>query len=307
MAVQKLKTTDAFVLVDLPDAPATGTVRRAKKILQSSAGELARSATYSFAAFGLQRSGASAGINAEGDAVSDAVSAFTSELSESAAGGAIHLNPGKGMSFAELSPLSDAANRPSPAGSPFLTAIGVVASAAWALGGLDGKRVAIEGAGAAPEATAIESMINEAGGTVLSPEGVAEKPWLFWGAEVDALLCGSKPGAMNHQGSAMVKANTVVPWGPVPVTTKAFIDLNRRGIQVLPDFISAGGGLVAEYLQGASALDEPALAGVITERIPQLLDLHAAHAQGVLLGACYAAEEFLQSWASKPFGRPLAA
>ena len=46
MPVQKLESTDGFVVVDFADVPATGPLRRAKKILQSSAGDLARSASY---------------------------------------------------------------------------------------------------------------------------------------------------------------------------------------------------------------------------------------------------------------------
>jgi hypothetical protein len=52
MALTKLSSTDAFVITDGgSDAPATGVVRTAKKILQSSASDLARSVSYSFAAF----------------------------------------------------------------------------------------------------------------------------------------------------------------------------------------------------------------------------------------------------------------
>ena len=76
MAVRKLESVDGFVVVDFADAPATGIVRRARKILQSSATDLARSLTYSFASFGIERSGASAGINATDDGAEDAIGAF---------------------------------------------------------------------------------------------------------------------------------------------------------------------------------------------------------------------------------------
>ena len=51
MAVRKLESTDGFVVVDFPDAPAAGPIRRARKILESSATDLARSASYTFASY----------------------------------------------------------------------------------------------------------------------------------------------------------------------------------------------------------------------------------------------------------------
>ena len=71
MTTRKLSTTDAFVVVDLPDAPvAAGVVRLAPKVLIDGATWLARSQTYQFAVFGRKASGASAGINAAADALS---------------------------------------------------------------------------------------------------------------------------------------------------------------------------------------------------------------------------------------------
>ena len=76
MKIHKLDSTDAFIAFDLEEAPgAVGIVRRARKILQDGAGLLARSTTYSFAAYEMQRGGASAGINAEDDAHDEAVAA----------------------------------------------------------------------------------------------------------------------------------------------------------------------------------------------------------------------------------------
>ena len=65
--IHKLESTDAFIAFDLDDAPATGITRLARKVLQDGAKLLARSTTYSFASFGIQMGGGSAGINAQGD------------------------------------------------------------------------------------------------------------------------------------------------------------------------------------------------------------------------------------------------
>ena len=65
--IHKLESTDAFIAFDLDDAPSVGITRLARKVLQDGAQLLARSTTYSFASFGIQMGGGSAGINAAGD------------------------------------------------------------------------------------------------------------------------------------------------------------------------------------------------------------------------------------------------
>ena len=64
VGLRKLSSTNAFVVTDLIDVPSFGIVRCAKKILQGGAKDLARSMTYTFASFDMQRGGASGGINA---------------------------------------------------------------------------------------------------------------------------------------------------------------------------------------------------------------------------------------------------
>lgn len=304
MALQKLTSTDAFVVVDLPDAPASGVVRRARKILQSSAGDLARSATYTFGAFGIERSGASAGINAEGDAVDAAVEAFTTELSPAVEAGELHLEAGKGVTADQLAPLRESGSTGPLAGSNTLLATSIVAAAAWAVGGdLGGKTVAIEGHHLAPPEL-IDALVS-AGATVAEVWGVEDKPWLVWGAEVDAIVAGSKPGTLTHQGTEFITAKAIVPWGPIPVTTKAFAQLKRGGeVAVIPDFISTAGYLLGGFLDG----DEAAVTAQLVDRVVGVLETASSHPDGLFLGACQQAETFIEGWQDKkPFGRPLAA
>lgn len=302
MPVQKLTSTDAFVVVDIPDVPAAGVVRCARKILTSSATDLARTATYTFATFEHQVSGASAGINAEGEAIAAAKTAFVEELTPLAADGRLLLTAAKGVTDDDLAPLVAAATEgTSVLSSAPAHAAGVVAATRWALGGLDGKKVAIEGAKDAPEGLA--TAFTEAGAEVVEVPGVAEKPWMIWGAEVDALLPGSKLGTLTHQGAPMVKASAVVPWGAIPITTKAFAMLQRAGVTVVPDFISAAGSLLAGFEQG----DGAAIAGRVADQVTAALESVGSHADGPFIGACQAAEAHLATWTDvKLFGRPLA-
>ncbi len=300
MPVQTLTSTDAFIVVDIPDVPAAGVVRCARKILESSATDLARTATYTYASFGHRISGASGGINAEGDAVGPAVEAFVSELLPAATEGRLRLSPAKGLTDDDLAPLVNAARGGAPSVPTTAAHVaGVVAATRWALGGLDGKRVAIEG-DAPPE---LARALTESGADLATVEGVETKPWMIWGADVDALLPGSKMGTLSHQGAGMVKAAAIVPWGAIPVTTKAFAMLRRQGVSVLPDFLTTAGLLIAGFQDG----DEAAVAAAVADRITEALDAVGNHAEGPFLGACLAAEAFLAGWTDVTlFGRPLA-
>ena len=306
MPVRKLESTDGFVIVDFADVPAAGPIRRAKKILQSSAGDLARSASYTFASWEIERSGASAGLNAVGDAIPAAVDALTTELAADSEAGKLHLYPGKGMSSSELGPLHALAGLGTLAGSDAATTASVVAAASWAVGGsLEGKTVAIEQTEAAPAPTDLAQSVGSVGGTVVEVPGVDEKPWMIWGADVDVILAGSKPGTLTHQGTDFVKAKALVPWGQIPFTTKAVAQLMKKGeTVVVPDFISAAGGLVAGYLPG----DDATIIKEIVSMVAILLTEAGAHDDGPFLAACYRAEAFMKQWqGAAPFGRPLAA
>ena len=73
---------------------------------------------------------------------------------------------------------------------------------------------------------------------------------------------------------------------------------------MVPDFVSAGGGLLAGYLAG----DDDQVLAEIAGRVVEILGEVGGHDDGVLLGACYRAEAFIETWRDqKPFGRPLAA
>lgn len=304
MTVRKLDSVDGFVVVDFPDTPATGIVRRARKILQSSATDLARSLTYGFAGLGIERSGASAGINAEDDGADDAIAAFVRELEPESADGSLILFEGKGLLEGSLASLNPGPVAPTDARSPATT--GVLAATRWALGGsLDGKRLAIEQTDAGPPPDDLAAAAAAEGAVIVEVEGVKEKPWLIWGVDADAILPGSKPGVMNHQGAAMVKAQAIVPWGPIPVTTKALATLLRADVLYVPDFLSAHGDALIHHLDTSEGVEPRAQ---LDRRLVEELEASASGPDPLFLAACHRAEERLQQWRdSLPFGRPLAA
>ncbi|MFN8051192.1 MAG: hypothetical protein U0Q22_07155 [Acidimicrobiales bacterium] len=284
MQITKLTTVDAFVVVDLPDAAAaTGVVRCARKILQDGATALARSITYSYASFGIATSGASAGINAEGDGRDDAVAAFVSELAPKVVDGSLTLAPAKGVTAADLAAWGATVDPHTDA-----LAAGVVAAAATTVA-LDSALVAVEAG--SPGADAVTAAFAAAGSDARTLP-LAEL--LASGAAVAVL--GSKPGVLDHENVGALGGATIVGSAGQIITARGLAVAGRNGATVLPDFVTAAGPLLA-------AAGEADVAGRVTEALTPVL----THSEGAYLGACYAAEDFLRTWAAElPFGRPLA-
>jgi hypothetical protein len=294
MPIEKLETVDAFIVFDLADAPeSVGIVRSARKILPGGASDLARSLTYAFATFEMRRSGASAGINALDDDRSDAVGKFTAEIAPMVASGRFLPEPGTRVPRAALESLAETDPR-AAVGDVADQAIvaGVIAAAAQAAGGLDGRTVAIEGSG--PICDALATAVEDRGGTMVEMNGQA-----------DVLFAGSKMGAVDHTVAEQLQVGTLVPYGPIPVTAKALAVLGRAGTTVVPDFISTAGPLFAWWPSG-DPTPEAIAADAATKVTASLAEI-ADHPDGLFLAAVRRAESFLTTWQeSLPFGRPLA-
>lgn len=337
MRIQKLSSTDGFLAIDLVDAPsAAGVVRLAPKILQGGAKDLARSLTYTFASFGIQRAGLSGGLNATPETRADAIAAMVTELTEAVAGGRMAIDAGKGLEPAEITGLAAVDTRHPQHGeiAGDALAAGVVAAASAAVGGLDGRTVSIEGFGATGPALAAGFVgagatlvaIGTASGAVLAPDGLdpaalaagwsehgdglgaalagdaeAEPAWKALTAGADVLVVGSKTGVLSHSNVGRIAAKAVVPHGPLPYTTKAMLMLERSGAVVVPDFLSTAGPALTWWPEG-----DPSVTAV-AERIATAVTSAVGHERGCFLGACFAAEAFLSTWQEHlPFGRPLA-
>ncbi len=287
MQFQKLTSTDGFILFDLDDAPAVGIVRMAPKVLRDSAELLARSTTYAAASFGLQISGASAGINAKPDDQPAALAAFLDEVASLVESGRLVLGPGLGITSDALAGLPKAEQR----GLAFdQTTAGesAVAAALGALGSLDGRRVAIVGNGPLTEAAAAS----------VSANGATPEPQASFDADCDVLLVAGKAGVLEHDLAATVKAKAVVPLTPVPVTARALAVLGRAEVIVVPDFLATAASLLA-------TLDPDG--GDATERVSAAVADLASEGTNLWMAAALQAEAFLQTWQSAlPFGRPLA-
>lgn len=335
-----------FVYVDLDGATAAdGVVRSARKILQDGAKSLARSRTYAWALLERQVSGASAGLSVDPSDHGAAIRVFVDAVAERVAAGELALDPAKGVTARELAELNAVdrrstlrdIERPTGTLADELLAASVTSAAATALGdsGLDGRTVAVEGAGSS--LPAVLAALDAAGATVVAvgsasgtvadragldaaavAEALAEHGEGFptalgselpapavLSADAQVLLCGSRVGLIDHDVAAELPHQLVAPVGPVPVTAKALAVAGRRDIAVLADFLTCAGPLLAfrpaEDATPDGLLDEAARRA--TELTAELTD----HPDGPFLGACRRAEQYLGTWQERlPFGRPLA-
>ena len=294
MPIERLETVDAFIVFDLANTPeSVGVVRSARKILPGGASDLARSMTYAFATFEMRRSGASAGINAADDDRADAVDKFTAEIAPKVASGRFLPEPGTRVPRTALDSLAGTDPRSSVGEVADQAAVaGIVAAAACAAGGLDGRTVAIEGSGPICDALAIA--VEDRCGTIVEMNGQA-----------DVLLAGSRMGVVNHTVAEGLDVGTLVPYGPIPVTAKALAVLGRADTTVVPDFISTAGPLFAWWPTGDPTPE--AIAADAAANITASLEEIANHPNGLFLAAAQRAESFLTTWQTElPFGRPLA-
>ena len=281
VTLQRLSSTDAFVVVDLPAASqADGIARCARKVLVDSSRALARSRTYAWALLEQPISGAAAGISADGEARDPAVRAFCEELSPRVATGELTLAAGKGLATDELAPLGAVV---APAAEELRA--GLLGAAEALTGGLAGTTVALEHDGGA---TGLKDALVAEGAHV-----VAEGPDAM-GSDATLLVFGSRPGLVDHVLAEDLGPALLLPSAEMVYTPRALAVLTRRGTRLLPDFLTTAGALV-----GRAGLDPRTRVAELAQEVLQDPD-------GAVLGACRRAEEFLSGWVSElPFGRPI--
>ena len=343
VGLRKLSSTNAFVVTDLEGAPSFGIVRSAPKILQGGAKDLARSMTYTFASFEMQRGGASGGVNAAPEERDEALNNFVDEIHDDVSTGMLGLNAGKGILPSSFQGLYEVDVR-SPMRfesygednlETYLTALGPVLCADRVVP-LDGKTVAIEGFG--EHGPAMIDLIEEKGGKVISlstlsgsvtessgfnasdirqkwnesgidfvksSDGNGDPAWKVFQSGADILFTGSKMGAVNHLTAEKLEIAALVPHQPIPFTARALAILQRKNTIVVPDFIAVSAPIFASW--PGESTDSSQIIQFAEDQVGTVLDEVSKHDEGLFLGACYHAESFLGTWRESPlFGRPLA-
>ncbi|WP_419946363.1 hypothetical protein [Candidatus Poriferisodalis sp.] len=349
METRQLESTPGFVIYDLPDAQHyVGETRLGSRLIPGNATMLVRHVTYVFAMLEQRRSGAGVGLKSDPSEAAAAVDALAGELADDFRSGRLSTSPGLRLNTELLAPVlaHDQRNlignddRDGISLNDELIGVGAAAAAASLLGGLDGKRVAIEGfgpagVGIAREAAAAGAKIvriataQGCAGTQtdgdrldptalaeawladgercvasLSPNGEPAKPWTVWKDDVDVLFCGSKPGAMSGEGASMAGATPVVAFSAAAVSSKALAVLRAAGVPVVADFVVAAGPALGWWAD--AALTHSGLRSATADAVNAVMSETLGHDDGPFMAACYRAEAFLRTWQDElPFGRPL--
>src|SRR5204863_2409028 len=110
-------------------------------------------------------------------------------------------------------------------------------------GTIDGRSVAVLGSG--PVASSARVAAADRGANVVDNCSLE--------ACAGALLVAGKTGLIDHHGAESVKAQTVVPLTPLPVTAKAYAAFRRAGIVYVPDFIALAAPLLTTFDPASSA------------------------------------------------------
>ncbi|HYV59802.1 MAG TPA: Glu/Leu/Phe/Val dehydrogenase dimerization domain-containing protein [Acidimicrobiia bacterium] len=343
----RLQTVDALVAFDLDDARhAAGGTRLAPDVSEREGALLARAMTYKFAVLGRPLGGAKGLVRAQAHERAVTMPRFCEEIRPLVKSGRFLTGPDLGTYEADFAPLRTPDWEPHVLNSvvdgvafeDVLTGFGVVAAADAAIGGLDGRRVAVEGFGKVGAGVAREVgrrggrivAVSTLAGCVADPAGLdVDALWeerarhgddlvtqlgrpvlprdAMFEAETDVLVPGARVGVVDADRAAGIRASAVVPAANVPYTNAGLDALRARGIAAHADFVCNAAAVV-----GYTSPPHASRAEVLERVEHTIVDLvHTAsdYEHGPFAGACAIAEAFLRTWrpaGDAPPGPPLA-
>jgi glutamate dehydrogenase/leucine dehydrogenase len=335
MKTLRLKTVDAFVAIDFDCPTSGGGTRLAPDVTERETQLLARAMTYKFAVLRSNFGGAKAAIRATPAERDDAIRRYCDEIRPLVESATFLTATDLGTQPEDFRSLpssdQDALMHTEYEGMPldaYLTGLGVATAAEVALGGLEGRTVAIEGFGKVGGATAVEmsrrgarivafSTIHgsvqrqagfdvkqllelraEHGDHLVDHVGETVRPAAeLFTVEADVLVPGARIGVIDETRASSLRARVVAPGANVPYTAAALDILAERGIPALADFVCNSGatlGYVTDGLQNAGE----ALA-VVANRVRELTTASLEDPKGPVRGAARIAEEHLRTWLEK--------
>jgi glutamate dehydrogenase/leucine dehydrogenase len=345
--VLHLETVDAFVVFDLDDAShAAGGTRLAPDVSEPEGALLARAMTYKFAVLGRPVGGAKGLVRAHPNHRETAMARYCDEIHPLVASRRFLTGPDLGTYEADFAPLRASDWEPHVLNSvvdgvafeDVLTGFGVAAAAGAALGGLEGRTVAVEGFGKVGAGVARECArrgarvvaVSTLVGCVADPAGLAvDELWeargahgddlvtelgrrvlprdALFDAQADVLVPGARVGVLDRLRARRVPVSAVVPAANVPYTAAGLETLGARGVAAHADFVCNAAAVVG-YTSPAHASQAQVL-GTVERTIADLVHASSDHAEGPFAGACGIAEAFLRTWrpaGAAPPGPPLA-
>src|SRR3989475_5156968 len=345
MKTLRLKTVDAYIAFDFDCPTSAGGTRLAPDVTERETQLLARAMTYKFAILGVNFGGAKAAIRATPADRDDAIRRYVDEIGPLVEAATFLTATDLGTEPDDFRTLpgteqadlmhTDYMGMPLDA---YLTGLGVATAAETALGGLEGRTVAVEGFGKVGGATALAMSqrgarlvaLSTIHGCVQRPAGfdvqqlfelrekhgdrliehLGEKvmpPGDLFGVEADVLVPGARIGVIDEARAAALKARVVAPGANVPYTARALEVLHERGIPALADFVCNSGATIGYVTDGLLRADEAVAA--VEKRVRELTKESVRDPNGPHAGAARIAEAHLRTWlepAQMPDGPALA-
>ncbi len=332
MRTLRLKTVEAFVSFDFECPTSAGGTRLAPDVTERETQLLARAMTYKFAVLGQNFGGAKAAIRATPADREDAIRRYCDEIRPLVEQRTFLTATDLGTTPEDFRTLPGGGQEDLMHsryhGMPldaFITGLGVTVAAETALGGLEGRTVAIEGFGKVGGATALAMARRGARlvafstihGCVQRPSGfdvdellelrakhgdrliehVAEKvnpaAELFT-VEADVLVPGARIGVIDEATAAALKSRVVAPGANVPYTARALEVLRERGIPALADFVCNSGATIGYVTDTVRNADDAVAA--VEARVRELTAASLEDAGGPMSGARRIADDHLRTW-----------
>src|SRR5512132_4364457 len=216
METLRLETVDAFVVFDLDDAPhSAGGTRLAPDVSEREGALLARAMTYKFAVLGRPIGGAKGLVRSDSDGRAAAMARYCEEIRPLVASRRFLTGPDLGTYEADFAPLRASDWEPHVLNSTVdgvafedvLTGFGVAVAADAAVGGLDGRTVAVEGFGKVGAGVARE--VAYRGGRAVHGDGLVAEVggsrlprYALFEIDADVLVPGARVGVIDEHRAA---------------------------------------------------------------------------------------------------------
>jgi len=332
MRTLRLKTVDAYVCFDIDCPTSVGGTRLAPDVSERETRLLARAMTYKLAVLGVNFGGAKAAIRATAAERNDAVKRYCDEIRPLVEAGTFLTGTDLGTTAEDLVSLpgGDRAGfmHSSHHGMPldvFITGLGVAVAAEAALGGLDGRSVALEGFGKVGGATALEmsrrgarivgfstiyGSVNRAqgfdveqlldlrsrrGDRLVEHVRASLKPAAdLYTVKADVLVPGARIGVIDEPRAAGLSVRVVAPAANVPYTAAGLAILRNRGIPALADFVCNSGATIG--YEGSAATTVAQTIAAVEHKVRELVRMSLAYGEGPFAGAARLAESHLRTW-----------
>jgi glutamate dehydrogenase/leucine dehydrogenase len=82
----------------------------------------------------------------------------------------------------------------------------------------------------------------------------------------DVLIPGARPNVINEKNAKKVLASVIVEAANIPMTHEIELELEKRGVLIIPDFVANAGGVISSYVEFAGGSKEE-MFSLVKERI----------------------------------------